>query len=92
MTVELLGARERGAGANPDWGIGIPPEKLEKIGQAFYTTKERGNGLGLMVCYQIVREHNGDISIDSKPGEGTVFTVVLPWAGPDGEQKASGSF
>lgn len=85
-------AGERAAVAFRDEGIGIPPEKLEKIGQPFYTTKERGNGLGLMVCYQIVREHNGDISIESKPGEGTVFTVVLPWAGPDGEQEASGSF
>ncbi|UJZ88290.1 ATP-binding protein [Heyndrickxia coagulans] len=92
LTVELSVAGERAAVAIRDEGIGIPPEKLEKIGQPFYTTKERGNGLGLMVCYQIVREHNGDISIESKPGEGTVFTVVLPWAGPDGEQEASGSF
>ncbi|GER68153.1 hypothetical protein BpJC7_25150 [Weizmannia acidilactici] len=62
-----------------DEGIGIPPEKIGKIGQPFYTTKERGNGLGLMVCYQIVQEHQGKISVESELGKGTVFTIMLPW-------------
>ncbi|MGM9928210.1 MAG: PAS domain S-box protein [Bacillus sp. (in: firmicutes)] len=61
-----------------DVGVGIPKEKLKKLGEPFYTTKDRGTGLGLMVTYKIIEEHNGWIEVESEVGVGTVFTVYLP--------------
>lgn len=61
-----------------DTGGGIPPEKLSRIFQPFYTTKEKGSGLGLMIVRRIVREHGGEISIESRMGNGTTFKVLLP--------------
>ena len=61
-----------------DTGIGIPEEKLKKIGEPFYTTKENGNGLGLMVSFKIVESHNGKIYIESELNKGTTFNIVLP--------------
>lgn len=61
-----------------DDGPGIPTEKLEQLGQPFYTTKERGTGLGLMVTYRIVQNHNGTIQVTSRPGKGTSFDIFLP--------------
>jgi len=65
-----------------DTGHGIPPEKLNRIFDPFFTTKsaERGTGLGLSVCLGIVGQHRGEIAVSSVPGEGTVFTVLLPLA------------
>ena len=65
-----------------DTGCGIPPEHRERIFEPFFTTKEtgRGTGLGLAICAQVVEDHHGDISVESTPGEGTVFTVILPRA------------
>ncbi|SET33830.1 two-component system, sporulation sensor kinase A [Salinibacillus kushneri] len=61
-----------------DYGKGIPKRQLSKLGKSFYTTKEEGTGLGLMVSYRIIEHHHGQIKIDSKLGEGTTFTVWLP--------------
>ncbi|MBY0096650.1 ATP-binding protein [Mesobacillus maritimus] len=61
-----------------DGGSGIAPEVLSKIGQPFFTTKEKGTGLGLMVCYSIVESHQGKMDIDSKSGEGTTVSILLP--------------
>ena len=61
-----------------DEGEGIPKEQLKKLGQPFYTSKERGTGLGLMVSYKIVKEHGGRIVVNSKVGRGTVFHIYLP--------------
>jgi signal transduction histidine kinase len=61
-----------------DTGVGIPTDTISKIFDAYYTTKEEGTGLGLMIVYQIIREHGGRIEVASKPGSGTTFTVVLP--------------
>ena len=60
-----------------DEGCGIPPDKLEMLGQ-FYTTKDTGTGLGLMVSYNIIDNHGGSISVDSLPQQGTTFTISLP--------------
>jgi two-component system NtrC family sensor kinase len=63
-----------------DTGVGIREEHLDKIFDAFFTTKEgvKGVGLGLSVCYGFIREHGGDIKVNSKKNEGTVFTIILP--------------
>lgn len=62
-----------------DEGMGIPEEKIKKLGEPFYTTKERGTGLGLMVSYKIIEEHHGWIEVESSLGEGTTFHVYLPF-------------
>lgn len=63
-----------------DDGEGIPEEDLGKVFDPFFTTKPRGRGtgLGLSLSYNIVHEHKGEISVESRRGEGTVFTVDLP--------------
>ena len=70
-----------------DTGPGIARESRAKIFEPFYTTKtsDKGTGLGLSVSYGIVKEHKGEIFVHSKPGKGTVFTILLPAAGPDNE-------
>ncbi|WP_419883648.1 PAS domain S-box protein [Peribacillus sp. B-H-3] len=61
-----------------DQGIGISEEKIRKLGEPFYTTKERGTGLGLMVSYKIVEEHRGWVEVESEEGKGTAFHLFLP--------------
>jgi len=65
-----------------DTGPGILPQHLEKIFDPFFTTKETGHGvgLGLAISYGIVKEHNGKLTVNSKLGKGTIFTVSLPIA------------
>ncbi len=63
-----------------DQGSGIPEELIKKIGEPFYTTKEKGTGIGLMVCYQIIENYGGTIEVDSNVGVGTTFTITLPIA------------
>ena len=64
-----------------DTGEGILPERLEKIFTPFYTTKESGTGLGLSVSYGIVKDHGGEIEVESSPRGGTRFKIVIPEAG-----------
>jgi len=61
-----------------DEGCGIPKDHLEKIGNPFFTTKKDGTGLGLMVTYNIIRNHRGTISVVSEVDVGTTFTITLP--------------
>ena len=63
-----------------DTGQGIPEENLNRIFEPFFTTKEigEGTGLGLSITYDIVKKHNGEITVRSEPGKGTVFTVRIP--------------
>ena len=61
-----------------DQGEGIPEDKLKRIGEPFYTTKEKGTGLGLMVCRKIIEDHQGSLNISSKLNEGTTVEVTLP--------------
>jgi PAS domain S-box-containing protein len=68
-----------------DTGIGIAPENRDRIFEAFFTTKidVKGVGLGLSVCFGIVRDHGGTIEVESEVGVGTIFTVILPLEAKD---------
>lgn len=61
-----------------DEGCGISEEKVKRLGEPFYTTKDRGTGLGLMVSYKIIEEHKGWIEVESLLGKGTTFSILLP--------------
>ena len=60
-----------------DNGCGVSKELLDNIFQPFFTTKESGTGLGLAISRQIIEAHHGSISIESTPGQGTVFHIFL---------------
>jgi signal transduction histidine kinase len=64
-----------------DTGVGIPKEALDRVFDPFYTTKEvgLGTGLGLSIVYGIIEKHHGRIAVESKQGEGTRFTIRLPY-------------
>ncbi len=64
-----------------DTGIGIVPEQMPKLFDPFYSTKPDGLGLGLYISKKIIEEHAGRISISSRPGEGTIFSIWLPRSG-----------
>ncbi len=66
-----------------DTGVGIAPENLTKIFDLYYTTRERGTGIGLSLVYRTIQIHNGMIDVESTVGVGTTFIVVLPAAGDD---------
>ena len=61
-----------------DRGVGIPRDYLPRIFDPYFTTKQTGSGLGLAITYAIVRNHNGQIAVESEPGVGTTFWVYLP--------------
>ncbi|HIJ77879.1 MAG: ATP-binding protein [Desulfobulbaceae bacterium] len=64
-----------------DQGVGIPKELLDKIFDPYFTTKEKGDGLGLAITHSIVNKHGGHIMVDSQPGQGTTFTIYLAASG-----------
>ncbi|MEH6852933.1 PAS domain-containing sensor histidine kinase [Bacillus pseudomycoides] len=61
-----------------DEGVGIPEERIIKLGEPFYSTKEKGTGIGLMISYKIIERHQGRIFITSKVGVGTSVKIYLP--------------
>lgn len=76
-----------------DNGCGMEQDTLNRVFEAFFTTKRKGNGLGLSLCYSIISGHDGTIEIDSTPGKGTQVMVTLPlpaaeelWAGHPNEE------
>lgn len=77
-----------------DNGVGIQPENLERVFDPYFTTKEMGSekgmGLGLAICYSIVKNHNGFITLDSEPGQGTTAYIYLPALEPE-KQSATAS-
>jgi PAS domain S-box-containing protein len=88
-TVELPGARAATEGVAPgryaaldvaDTGCGMPHDVLEHAFEPFFTTKVHGTGLGLAMVYGAVKQSRGSIRIDSQPGRGTTFHVLLPCA------------
>lgn len=70
-----------------DTGEGIPPDRLERIFDAFFTSKPTGTGLGLALCKKLATQHGADIRVESEPGKGTTFTVIFPVP----QEAASGS-
>jgi signal transduction histidine kinase len=73
-------ARNRVEVAVQDSGIGIAPEHLQKIFDLYFTTKEKGSGIGLSMVYRIVQLHDGDVEVQSTPGHGTTFRLLFPQA------------
>ncbi|OLC82711.1 MAG: hypothetical protein AUH72_06075 [Acidobacteria bacterium 13_1_40CM_4_65_8] len=63
-----------------DSGIGIKPEHLQRIFDLYFTTREKGSGIGLSMVYRTVQMHDGEIEVQSTPGAGTTFRVLLPQA------------
>ncbi|WP_010174707.1 ATP-binding protein [Bacillus coahuilensis] len=61
-----------------DSGCGIPKEVLSRLGEPFYSLKEKGTGLGVMMCHRIIQQHKGTLSYTSEVGEGTKVEVILP--------------
>jgi two-component system sensor histidine kinase FlrB len=67
-----------------DTGGGIDPANLSRIFDPFFTTREEGTGLGLAIVHGIVDAHKGRVEVDSHPGEGSTFTIILPLVGREG--------
>ncbi|MFH2007164.1 MAG: HAMP domain-containing sensor histidine kinase [bacterium] len=78
LTATLSGAKREAVITCQDTGPGIPEGEVDKIFTAFYTTRERGTGLGLALAQKIVSAHGGRLEVESALGEGTAFWLVLP--------------
>jgi signal transduction histidine kinase len=63
-----------------DTGVGIKPEHLPRIFELYFTTKPKGSGIGLSMVFRTVQMHDGEIEVQSTPGAGTTFRVLLPQA------------
>ena len=70
-----------------DTGCGIPAEVLSKLGETFVTTKENGTGLGLSICQEIIKQHLGELTVESQVGVGSTFTVRLPLKQQEKEER-----
>jgi signal transduction histidine kinase len=83
ITISTRQEDDRIAISIKDTGVGIQPEQMDLIFQPFYTTKSqvKGTGLGLSVCHGIVKNHQGEIRVESLPEQGAIFTVLLPIQG-----------
>ena len=80
LSLETVKENERVAIHIRDTGVGIPEEIRSKIFEAFFTTKHevKGVGLGLSVCYGIIKDHGGEIRVESEEGKGSTFSIILP--------------
>jgi signal transduction histidine kinase len=78
VTVKTRAAGGRAEIAVIDRGVGIDPKQADSIFNPFFTTKPQGVGLGLAIVAKIVDEHGGKIAVESEPGKGSVFRVLLP--------------
>ena len=73
-------SRERVEVDVEDTGVGINPDHLGRIFDLYYTTKEKGSGIGLSMVYRIVQLHDGEVEVQSTPGSGTRFRLIFPQA------------
>ena len=81
-TVELSYSRTGGDKVSiiiKDNGCGIDADRLNQLFQPFYTTKQEGTGMGLLITKKIIEDHQGEINFKSKKGEGTTVEIVLPF-------------
>jgi signal transduction histidine kinase len=78
LRVEIHPYRDRVRVVISDSGPGIPPDQMEKIFNYYYTTKEKGVGLGLPIAHRIIEAHGGQLDVESRVGVGTKVTVTLP--------------
>ncbi|MGC8849416.1 MAG: PAS domain S-box protein [Candidatus Bathyarchaeia archaeon] len=78
LTIEAEALEDSVKASFQDTGNGIPEEDLEKIFQPLFTTKAKGLGLGLATAKRIIEAHGGEVIVESKPGEGSKFTVKIP--------------
>ncbi len=78
LNLKIYQQEEFGVFEVTDTGIGMSSDELERLGTAFYSLKEKGTGMGLMVCYQIVESMKGHIDVISEKGNGTTFRVFIP--------------
>lgn len=79
IQVSMLSGEERNVIVRfRDNGTGIPESKLAKLGEPFYSTKDKGTGLGLMVSYKIIENHQGTIRFESEEGKGTTVVISIP--------------
>ncbi|OMP68191.1 ATP-binding protein [Domibacillus epiphyticus] len=78
ITISVRRNKDRVEIGIADEGIGIPQDKMLKIGEPFYSSKENGNGLGLMMSFKIIQNHGGKYHIESQENKGTTFTISLP--------------
>ncbi|MBU1026970.1 MAG: hypothetical protein KKA31_04495 [Candidatus Margulisbacteria bacterium] len=77
LTLKTYMENDRIVAEVSDTGSGIPEDIQEKIFDPFYSTRHEGVGLGLSIVYRIVREHDGDVVVNSKPGDGTTFKLLF---------------
>jgi len=82
LLVQTVQAKDTAILYVSDTGVGIPPENIPRLFEAYFTTKKGGTGLGLPTTRRIIEEHNGHITVQSEPGKGTSFRVELPLAQP----------
>ncbi len=75
-----------------DNGVGMSPEIRERVFQPFFTTKERGQGLGISIVYGIVARHGGEILVESEPGQGATFILRFPPVREGGIEDGTGGF
>jgi signal transduction histidine kinase len=81
LTIQAAAARGRRVLVTvSDTGVGIPPEDLQRVFDLYFTTKQKGSGIGLSMVYRTVQMHDGDIEVQSTPGVGTTFRIMLPQA------------
>ncbi|MAF11446.1 hypothetical protein CMK11_13430 [Candidatus Poribacteria bacterium] len=83
LSVVVGGGRRHVAVTVEDTGAGIPPAILDRLFEPFNTSKDAGMGLGLSIVHRIVRDHHGQIHVDTREGEGTRFTIRFPLADPE---------
>ncbi|MGE5307887.1 MAG: ATP-binding protein [Deltaproteobacteria bacterium] len=82
IRVEIVRQSEKAVLAISDTGTGMSGETLERVFEPFFTTKEMGTGLGLSVCYGIIKNLGGELEMSSSPGKGTTARITLPSGGP----------
>ena len=78
VVVQVRGLAEGAAVAVRDTGRGLSPEELQRVGTPFFSNREGGTGLGVVLARTVVQQHGGDIAFASEPGHGTTVTVTLP--------------